>query len=165
MSNGLIDFRRRPKRRYSKTHNDPKDLQIEQPYLASSAAIVLPQPGNHHNRPNSASSTTSSIIMHQMNDGISDRETLIKPIGQISSHSNGDIDNFYEEIKEQQQQTALALGINGNKGDIYIHNKILILKKRQNVFLIYLFIFFKVINQSHPFVIIMRYFIMNVKNK
>jgi len=40
--------------------------------------------------------------MHQMNDD----ETLIKPIEQVQS----DIDNFYEEIKEQQQQTALVLG-------------------------------------------------------
>jgi hypothetical protein len=52
--------------------------------------------------------------MHQRNDGISDLESLIKP---ISSRPNAEIDNFYEEIKEQQQQTALALGISGNKGD------------------------------------------------
>jgi len=53
-----------------------------------------------------------------MHDGISDCESLIKPIGQIQSRSDKDIDNFYEEIKEQQQQTALALGIHSNKGDI-----------------------------------------------
>ncbi|CAF4797349.1 unnamed protein product, partial [Rotaria socialis] len=44
-----------------------------------------------------------------------------KPIDQAQSRShaiNSDIDNFYEEIKEQQQQTALALGKNDTKGDI-----------------------------------------------
>ena len=92
-----------------------KGLQIEQPYLDSSIATILPPSVHDHNRPHSASSTTSSIIMHQMNDGISDRESLIKPIDQISARPNADIDNFYEEIKEQQQQTALALGINNHK--------------------------------------------------
>ncbi len=53
-----------------------------------------------------------------MHDGLSDRESLIKPIGQIQPRTDKDIDNFYEEIKEQQQQTALALGINANKGDL-----------------------------------------------
>lgn len=56
-----------------------------------------------------------------MNDGLSDRESLIKPTNQIQPRSNvtnADIDNFYEEIKEQQQQTALALGKNDLKGDI-----------------------------------------------
>ncbi len=52
-----------------------------------------------------------------MNDGISDQESLIKPIGQIQSRPHADIDNLYEEIKEQQHQTALALGMKGNKGD------------------------------------------------
>jgi len=56
--------------------------------------------------------------MHQMHDGLSDRETLIKSINQIQSRPDKDIDNLYEEIKEQQHQTALALGININKGDI-----------------------------------------------
>ncbi|CAF3713697.1 unnamed protein product [Rotaria sordida] len=107
-------------------HHHGKDLQIEQPYLTSSSPTILPSSSlivNNHNRPNSASSTTSSIIIHQMNDGQSDRESLIKPINQIQSRTNvtnTDIDNFYEEIKEQQQQTALALGKNNNdiKGDI-----------------------------------------------
>lgn len=56
-----------------------------------------------------------------MNDGLSDRESLIKPTDQMQSRSNAtntDIDNFYEEIKEQQQQTALALGRNDSKGDL-----------------------------------------------
>ncbi|CAF4274020.1 unnamed protein product [Rotaria sp. Silwood2] len=101
-----------------------KDLRIEQPYLTSSSPIILPSSSltvTGHNRPNSASSTTSSIIIHQINDGLSDRESLIKPINQIEPRSNAtntDIDNFYEEIKEQQQQTALALGRNDIKGDI-----------------------------------------------
>lgn len=94
-----------------------KNLQIEQPYLVSATPAILPS-GNNHNRPHSASSTTSSIIMHQMHDGLSDRESLIKPINPIQSHTNKDIDNLYEEIKEQQHQTALALGINGNKNVI-----------------------------------------------
>ena len=74
----------------------------------------------HYNqkRPNSASSTTSSIVIHQLNDGQSDRESLIKPINQIQSRSNTDIDNFYEEIKEQQQQATLAIGKNDSKGDL-----------------------------------------------
>jgi hypothetical protein len=98
---------------------DVKSFQIEQPYLVSSSPTILPSStGNGHNRPHSASSTTSSIIMQQVNDGISDRESLIKPINQTQSHPNTDIDNFYEEIKEQQQQTALALGATGNKGDL-----------------------------------------------
>jgi hypothetical protein len=97
--------------------------------------------------------------MHQMNDGISDQESLIKPIGQIQSRPHADIDNLYEEIKEQQHQTALALGMKGNKGDFknsYLEAKCSQSKKS---------FFFKVINQYHQFVIIMRYFIMNVKNK
>jgi hypothetical protein len=92
---------------------DSKSLQVEQPYLASSSPAILPS--SNGNRPHSASSTTSSIIMHQSNDGISDRESLIKPIDQLQSRPAADIDNLYEEIKEQQQQTAIALGLNGNK--------------------------------------------------
>jgi hypothetical protein len=95
-----------------------KAHQIEQPHLISSSPAILPTSGNGHHRPNSASSTTSSIIIHQMNDGLSDRESLIKPSGLIQSRTNADIDNFYEEIKEQQQQTALALGVNDHKGDL-----------------------------------------------
>ena len=101
------------------------DHQIEQPYLDSSAATILPPPSApQSHRPHSASSTTSSIIMHQMTDGISDRESLIKPLVPpavaplAQSRPHGDIDNFYEEIKEQQQQTALALAMNGSKGDL-----------------------------------------------
>jgi len=99
-------------------HHDQKGLQVEPPYLASSSPTIFPSSGNNHNRPHSASSTTSSIIMHQMHDGLSDHENLIKSINQIQSRPNKDIDNLYEEIKEQQIQTALALGINANKGDI-----------------------------------------------
>ncbi|CAF1245721.1 unnamed protein product [Adineta steineri] len=99
--------------------NNHHHHQVEQPYLASSSPAILPlTSSSNHNRPHSASSTTSSTIVHQINDGQSDRESLIKPTGQIQSHSNADIDNFYEEIKEQQQQTALALGLNTSKGDI-----------------------------------------------
>ncbi|CAF0933584.1 unnamed protein product [Adineta steineri] len=106
-----------PKPSSSNTHHHHH--QVEQPYLASSSPAILPlTSSSNHNRPHSASSTTSSIIVHQINDGQSDRESLIKPTGQIQSHSNADIDNFYEEIKEQQQQTALALGLNTSKGDI-----------------------------------------------
>ena len=95
--------------------------------------------------------------MHQMNgDGPSDRETLLKPTGQHPTHSNTDIDNFYEEIKEQQHQTALALGMNNNKG-----NRMKFLSSSQ----MFSLFSFKVTNQSHQFVIIMRYFIMNVRNK
>jgi hypothetical protein len=100
-------------------HHHVKALHIEQPYLVSSSPAILPlASGNGHNRPNSAASTTSSIIAHRTNDGLSDCESLIQSNGQTQSHPNTDLDNFYEEIKEQQQQTALALGTNGNKGDI-----------------------------------------------
>jgi hypothetical protein len=46
----------------------------------------------------------------------SDRETLIQPRGTLPTHQHGDIDNFYEEIKEQQQQTARILAAN-KEGD------------------------------------------------
>lgn len=95
-------------------HHHGKNLQAEPTYLASSSPTILPSGNNNNNnRPHSASSTTSSIIMHQNHDGQSDLESLIKPVNPQSSHTNKDIDNFYEEIKEQQHQTALAL--NGNK--------------------------------------------------
>ncbi|UJR09528.1 hypothetical protein I4U23_013765 [Adineta vaga] len=101
-------------------HHRGKNLHIEQPYLVSSSPAMFPlTSGNSHNRPHSASSTTSSIIIHQTNDSISDRESLIKSTDLIRSHPNADIDNLYEEIKEQQQQTALALGIhNGSKSEL-----------------------------------------------
>ena len=127
---------------------DSKSLQVEQPYLASSSPAILPS--SNGNRPHSASSTTSSIIMHQSNDGISDRESLIKPIDQLQSRPTADIDNLYEEIKEQQQQTAIALGLNGNTNPY--------LESKKNIF-------FKERNLHNQFVIIMRYFIMNVQNK
>ncbi|CAF1399920.1 unnamed protein product [Adineta ricciae] len=93
-------------------HHHGRNLQTEQPYLISSSPAILPlTSGNVANRPHSASSTTSSTIIHQPNDGVSDLESLIKPV-------NADIDNLYEEIKEQQHQTALALAIqNGAKGE------------------------------------------------
>ena len=60
--------------------------------------------------------------MHQINDGVSDRESLIKPSAPAAgSRAHGDIDNFYEEIKEQQQQTALALSMQGATGDTSNH--------------------------------------------
>ena len=123
-----MNFRRRRERslRYLKNNEDDhrahlntpptvpdsRNLQVEQPYLASSSPAILPL--SHGNRPHSASSTTSSIILHHGNDAISEKESLIKPIDQLQSRPHTDIDNFYEEIKEQQQQTALALGLNGN---------------------------------------------------
>ena len=121
-----INFRRHRTRvpRYFKSDDDRhhgKGLQNEKPYLASSSPIRLPSSVHHsQNRPNSASSTTSSIIIQQLNDGQSERESLIKPIDQIQSHSNiknTDIDNFYEEIKEQQQ-TTLSIAKNDSKGDL-----------------------------------------------
>lgn len=124
VNNQSISFRRRRRaRRYSKTDDDHRqqlnipDHQMEPPYLDSSAATILPPSAPP--RPHSASSTTSSIIMHPMNDGISDRESLIKPvIPPVQSRPHGEIDNLYEEIKEQQHQTALALGMTGSKGDL-----------------------------------------------
>lgn len=125
VNNQSISFRRRHRaRRYSKTDDDHRqqlnvpDHHMEPVYLDSSAATILPPSAPP--RPHSASSTTSSIIMHPINDGISDRESLIKPVVPpiAQSRSHGDIDNFYEEIKEQQQQTALALGLTGSKGDL-----------------------------------------------
>lgn len=111
------DHRQRLNAPTTSPNHHGKSHQDEQPYLVSSSPTTFLSATNVHNRPNSASSTTSSIILHQVNDGLSDRESLIKPIDQLQSHSKGlntDIDNFYEEIKEQQQQTALALG----KGDL-----------------------------------------------
>ena len=58
--------------------------------------------------------------MHQVNDGLSDRESLIKPAVATAQPTRAptEIDNFYEEIKEQQQQTALALSMSsGTTGD------------------------------------------------
>ena len=121
-------FRRRRARalRYLKSNDDhphaPVDHQIDQPrLLSSSSPVMLPSVGHGHQRPHSASSTTSSIIMHQINDGVSDRESLIKPSAPAASRPHGDIDNFYEEIKEQQQQTALALSMQGATGDASNH--------------------------------------------
>ena len=58
------------------------------------------------------------MIIHQNHDGNSDRESLLhsKPAAPHPPPPLGsaDIDNFYEEIKEQQQQTALALSRHGN---------------------------------------------------
>ena len=125
----FIALRRRRRARalrYLKSNDDhphaPVDHQIDQPrLLSSSSPVMLPSVGHGHQRPHSASSTTSSIIMHQINDGVSDRESLIKPSAPAASRPHGDIDNFYEEIKEQQQQTALALSMQGATGDASNH--------------------------------------------
>jgi hypothetical protein len=80
-------------------HHPKKPIQIEHPHLLSSSSII----GTNHHRPNSSSSIT--------NDGLSDRESLLKQANRTAAIST-DIDNFYEEIKEQQQQANLALGTN-----------------------------------------------------
>jgi len=45
------------------------------------------------------------------NDGLSDRESLLKLPSRTHATSTN-IDDFYEEIKEQQHQTNLGLGTN-----------------------------------------------------
>jgi hypothetical protein len=80
-------------------HPPKKPIQIEHPHLLSSSTIV-------GHRPNSS----TSIIT---NDTLSDRESLIKQAHRLTAISTN-IDNFYEEIKEQQQAN-LALGNNSEK--------------------------------------------------
>jgi hypothetical protein len=81
-------------------HLPKKPIQIEHPHLLSSSSI-----GTNHHRPNSS----TSIIT---NDSLSDRESLLKQSSRMPATSTN-IDNFYEEIKEQQQQQDnLALGNN-----------------------------------------------------
>ncbi len=82
-----------------------KPIQIEHPHLLSSSSAILPSPiGTNHHRPNSSISILT-------NDGLSDRESLLKQAPRTTAISTN-IDNFYEEIKEQQQQANLALGNN-----------------------------------------------------
>ncbi|CAF2384609.1 unnamed protein product [Rotaria sp. Silwood2] len=73
-------------------HNPKKIIQIEHPHLLSTSPKII--------------SSSSNII----NDNPSDRETLLKRPPQINTTSTN-IDNFYEEIKDQQQQQVnLTLG-------------------------------------------------------
>jgi len=79
--------------------------------------------GTNHHRPNSS----TSIIT---NDGLSDRESLLKqPSRAIATSTN--IDNFYEEIKEQQQQDNLGLG---NNQDINSYLEPKLFDGRKNLF-------------------------------
>ncbi|CAF0916258.1 unnamed protein product [Rotaria sp. Silwood1] len=72
-------------------HHPTKPIQIEHPHLSSTSPTII---------------SSSNII----NDNVSDRETLLKHPSQINTISTN-IDNFYEEIKEkQQQQVNLTLG-------------------------------------------------------
>jgi len=81
----------------SPDHHPPtRPIQIEHPHLLSSSSTI-------GHRPDSS----SSII----NDGLSDRESLIKQAHHTNAISTN-IENFYEEIKEQQQQVNLGLGNN-----------------------------------------------------
>lgn len=73
-------------------HPPKKPIQIEHPHLLSSSSINT----HHHNR---------------TNDGLSDRESLLKQPIRTSAISTN-IDNFYEEIKEQQHQANLDSGNN-----------------------------------------------------
>jgi len=104
--------RQRPRRdsQYIKDNDDQRQ-QLNQPYLTTASPALL-LPGQQ--RPQSAYSTTSSIVMQQIHDDTSDRETLIRSNTEKPTAPSNDIDNFYEEIKEQQQQTALALRMNSN---------------------------------------------------
>jgi hypothetical protein len=82
-------------------HRHPsRPIQIEHPHLLSTSPTIIPSL-NHH-RPNSS----SSIIN---NDKLSDRESLLKQSHRTNATSTN-IDNFYEEIKEQHQQINLDLG-------------------------------------------------------
>ena len=81
-------------------HHPSRPIQIEHPHLLSTSPTIIPSL-NHH-RPNSS----SSIIN---NDKLSDRESLLKQSHRTNATSTN-IDNFYEEIKEQHQQVNLDLG-------------------------------------------------------
>ncbi|CAF0809938.1 unnamed protein product, partial [Didymodactylos carnosus] len=115
----LVSRRRRQRHlKYLRSHDDHNNqhldssspinnnhlgpLRIEHPHLQ------LP----HVPRPTSTSSaSSSSVIIHHVADN-NDRESLLKPSSPINHLTQGDreqADNFYEEIKEQQQQAALAL--------------------------------------------------------
>ena len=106
-------------RGYMKKLDNPHEPLNDPKHLTTASPVVLPSaPPSNDIRPHSASSTTSSMIIHQNQDVNSDRESLIhsKPTALAHHPSSGltAIDNFYEEIKEQQQQTALALSRHGN---------------------------------------------------
>ena len=85
-------------------HSPKKPIQIEHPHLLSSSSPIDP---NHH-RPHSSTSITT-------NDTLSDRESLLKQAHRSNARSTN-IDNFYEEIKEQQQQQQANLAL-GNHPD------------------------------------------------
>jgi hypothetical protein len=90
---------------YHHHHHPPtpkKPIQIEHPHLLSSSTTI----GTNHHRPNSSTSTIT-------NDTLSDRESLLKQAHRMTAISTN-IDNFYEEIKDQQQQANLALGNNSD---------------------------------------------------
>ncbi|CAF0742594.1 unnamed protein product, partial [Didymodactylos carnosus] len=82
------------------TNNHLRPLHIEHPHLQEPYAP----------RPTSTSSASSSVIIHHVIDN-TDRESLLKPspINHFTQSEREQADNFYEEIKEQQQQAALAL--------------------------------------------------------
>jgi hypothetical protein len=86
-------------------HYPKKPIQIEHPHLLSSSPTIISSlPSTNHHRPNSSSSMIN-------NDGLSDRESLLK-LPSRNNATSTNIDDFYEEIKEQQQQTNLGLGTN-----------------------------------------------------
>ena len=82
-------------------HHPQKPIQIEHPHLLSSSTIIPSLPSNHR------VNTLSGI-----HDGLSDRESLIQQLGHSYATSTN-LDDFYEEIKEQHQQPIhLDLGTN-----------------------------------------------------
>jgi hypothetical protein len=83
-----------------------KPLRIEHPHLLPNSPTIIPSSTgtNLQHRPTSY----SSGINHE---NLSDRESLLRQVTRPHATSTN-IDSFYEEIKEQQQQAPLALGTN-----------------------------------------------------
>ena len=98
-------------------HLPKRPIQIEHPHLLSSSSSI----GTNHHRPHSSTSITT-------NDTLSDRESLLKQAHRGNTRSTN-VDNFYEEIKDQQQQANLALG-NQPDPDVYLEPKSLESRRR-----------------------------------
>lgn len=91
--------------------------RTEPSHLSKGSPITLPSVTPSPARPYSASST---MIIHQTQDAHSDREALINSKPVVPPRLGpSEIDDFYEEIKEQQQQTALALSRHGNPNESF----------------------------------------------